>query len=150
PTPEPDPTPTSAFASEEESFAAAEETYRAYTEALNRQRAGEDGPDPLDSLTGLALEDHLHSQAELDRDSISIDGETVLISFVRELADLTSDATKLTAVVCLDISSTGDLDEAGTDITPVERPGTAALKVEFVWNDILLTSRSVVAVEIEC
>src|SRR5690606_38234156 len=35
PEPDPTPTPTAAFASEEEAFAAAEETYRAYIDAFN-------------------------------------------------------------------------------------------------------------------
>jgi hypothetical protein len=35
-TPQPDPTPTSPFSTEEEAFAAAEDTYRAYIDALNQ------------------------------------------------------------------------------------------------------------------
>ena len=55
--PDPTPTPTAVFTSEEEAFAAAEETYRAYIDAVNARRADpRSEPDPQSFLIGEAQE----------------------------------------------------------------------------------------------
>lgn len=65
-TPQPGPSPspsTTGFANEEEAFAAAEATYRAYVDALNARREDPESPvDPRSFLSGHALEADIESQ----------------------------------------------------------------------------------------
>ncbi|GAB3598793.1 hypothetical protein [Microbacterium tumbae] len=134
PQPEPSPTPTAAFASEEEAFAAAEEVYRAYTHALNAERAGDTSTNSLDYLTGLALEDHLDSQEELDSNGIRVIGNTSVASFAPIDSELDSVPYSLTGMVCIDISGTSVIDEHDEDVTPLSRARTAMLEVGFTGS----------------
>lgn len=129
--PTPEPTPTAAFASEEEAFAAAEETYRAYTDALNAQRADGDSTDPAAYLTGLALEDHLESERDLAERKLRVTGETRVQSFTGTEASIESEPAKVAGIVCLNIADTRVLNAKGEDVTPSDRSLIAGLAVEL-------------------
>jgi len=128
PTPAPTPTPTG-FASEEEAFAAAEATYRAYVDALNEARTGGDA-DPYDFLTGQALEAEIASEREFEAAGIRLEGPLVIVS----VRPLSAAATHALIQICLDVSGTRVLDVDDLDVTPAERDGVLGLDIETRWT----------------
>lgn len=130
--PEPAPTRTpTGFASEEEAFAAAEETYRAYIEALNARNAGDEEADPKDFVTGEALDAEIQSQETLEESGRTISGETTVRSFVPKSFETISDAISVSADVCLDASKSSVLDAEGNDVTPEDVVPIYVLEVTF-------------------
>lgn len=147
PTPEPTPTPTAAFASEEEAFAAAEETYRAYTEALN-------AVDTRDPMTFEPLYEYATGEFERsDREVFSmmyaeeyvIAGETRLLSF--EGTEAKAPFETVIAQICLDVSTTTVTDTAGKSQVDPNRPDTYALSVVFTEDDSRLLIESADRIE---
>lgn len=134
PAPEPTPTPTAAFASEEEAFAAAEETYRAYNDAGNDRRQGKSIPDPQDFLIGAALEGDIDGLNQLQSHGLITTGITEVTSFSGLTSQLTTKQPEVTALVCLDVSGVRLLDDDGNDVTPVDRGTTVAQEVTFVGS----------------
>lgn len=132
PAPEPTPTPTAAFTSEEEAFAAAEETYRAYNDAGNARRAGDGSPDPQDFLVGAALEGDIDAGNALKEKGLTVTGDVRVESFNGTKATLSGDTAKVVAVVCLDATNARVIDAAGRDVTPLEREPTVAQEVTFM------------------
>ncbi|MFD4960804.1 hypothetical protein [Microbacterium sp. NPDC058389] len=128
--PEPTPTSTAAFASEDEAFAAAEETYRAYVDAINARRAdAESMPEPQSFLTGEALTADIRSQQEAGRLGIRLEGTSTIVSVV----DVSADSVKGDVVIraCYDSSSTRVLNEAGEDVTVPDRDPTVLTEVHL-------------------
>lgn len=132
PEPEPTLTPTAAFASEEEAFAAAEETYRAYNEAGNQRRQGQESPNPQEFLTGIALEGDIDSLTALQEQGLSTIGETDVSSFSGLEATFASGEVEISALVCLDVSNVRLLNGQGEDITPADRGDVVAQEVTLV------------------
>lgn len=132
PTPEPEPTPTPAFASEEEAFAAAEETYRALTAALNNIDASD--PATFEPLYALSSGDFEKADREaysnMHAEGYVIAGQTVIVSF----DGIESDSTHTTVVaeVCLDVSGVTVVDAHGVSQVSSDRPDRYALLVTFV------------------
>lgn len=151
PTPEPSPTPTAAFASEEEAFAAAEEVYRAYTDAINSRIAGADTPDPQDYLTGLALESDIETAELFRANDVHLEGEATVASFSGKTVKLDTVPQSVVASTCMDATNSRVINGAGEDVTPPSRPDISALEVTFitVGNDILI-SDSVLAEDDTC
>jgi len=144
-TPTPAPAPT-AFASDEEAFAAAEATYRAYVDAVNARRAGHPRPNPAELLTGEALRSEADTLAFLERRQLRILGETSISSFVSSRRTTAG----VSLVVCLDGSKTKVVDAGGEDVTPTTRVAVSALEVEFeAAPGKVLISRTVTS-EVEC
>jgi len=106
PTAAPSPTPTAAFASEEEAFAAAEETYRAYNDAGNQ------GDDASEFLTGEALDSHISTQNYLRENELSLDGASEIVSFEGTNA-LLDPIAKIDVQVCLDVTGSRVIDASG-------------------------------------
>ncbi|MDZ8276216.1 hypothetical protein R2Q81_09695 [Microbacterium aquimaris] len=136
PTPEPTPTPTG-FASEEEAFAAAEATYRAYVAATNAQR--EDpaySPAPESFLRGEALQDEIRASQYLADLGVSVVGDTTVV----RVDQVTSADNDVTLDVCVDSSRTRILNEEGTDVTP-DRETPTLIRVQLVLaGDMFITS----------
>ncbi|MGB4780026.1 hypothetical protein [Microbacterium sp.] len=129
PTPEPTPSPTG-FASEEEAFAAAEETYRAYTDAANARRSDPDsGPAPSDFLTGEALTAELDSEKKFQDAGVHLEGDIVVAS--ANLIEASSSTADLH--MCIDVSGTRVVSDTGEDVTPTDRERVQALEVTAVW-----------------
>lgn len=135
PTPEPTPTPTALFASDEEAFAAAEETYRAYNDAGNARLSGEPTPNPQDFLVGAALEGDIDGQRDLDDAGIHVEGDIRVAEFAPSLADSVTKYSRLTATICLDLSNTRVVDDTGNPVDLPERPDIVAQQAEFIWID---------------
>ncbi|SFS03533.1 hypothetical protein SAMN04487846_1681 [Microbacterium sp. cf046] len=140
--PEPSPSPSApAFANEDEAFAAAEETYRAYVDALNQRRSDPTSqPDPQEFLTGQALEVDIATQQQLDQAGLSVVGSTDVTSISPKSADPELGDVRLE--VCLDSTGTRVLDESGHDVTAADRQPVSLLTVDFVFAapDLLVES----------
>src|SRR5688572_13777832 len=108
--PQPEPSPSGpVFATEEEAFAAAEETYRAYVDALNARRADPTAqPDPTTFLTGDALEAEIETENLKDQSGLAIIGDTVIAGVER--ADFSTASGNAELLVCLDSSATRVVD----------------------------------------
>lgn len=122
---------TPPFASEEEAFAAAEETYRAYVDALNARRHDSSAsPSPADFLTAAALEADLSAQEQLRENGIRIAGDTRVDAFEGR----SWDGTAGTSLVCLDATDTQVLNDEGVDVTPPDRELRSTLRIGFVLS----------------
>lgn len=128
-TPEPAPSPSpTGFASEEEAFAAAEATYRAYVDALNQV----DLSDPAtfeavyEQLSGSALADERKSLTTLHAEGSIVEGETVLSGFWNK-----SGTDPLTGIGCLDVSAVSLTDASGASLVDPNRPSKYALELTF-------------------
>lgn len=130
--PEPTPTPTLAFATDEEAFAAAEETYRAYVDATNARNSDPNSqPDPIDFLIGNALEGDLEGQAAIAEAGLVVRGETEVPSLAHGTRQ--SDGS-ITLVACVDVAKTRLLDSNGKDVTPPDRDDR--LEIELVLQPV--------------
>lgn len=128
--PSPSPSPTAAFASEEEAFAAAEETYGRYTEASNKTDLADPTTfDPVFAwLVGKAESAARENYSELHANGMQKAGATTIASFVP--ASRTDDS--VIAEVCVDVSAVELVDAAGESVVPPDRPDRQALSVTFV------------------
>ena len=140
-TPEPNPTPTKTalFASDEEAFAAAEKTYRAYNDAENDHRRGGDD-DPQDYLIGSALEGYIDGQRALQEAGLSLEGDIAVLSFEGDPASIERHGKRVMATVCLDISHT--TTHSSSDVEIADRPPVIAQQIEMTWvHDSYLISK---------
>lgn len=139
---------TPPFASEEEAFAAAEETYRAYVDALNAERSKvQPARGSRDYLTGAALKEDLGTDDILAERGWTIIGESHITGFTGEK----STSNSVGALVCVDASATRVLDATGQDVTPPDREVRTSLVVEFVPSESgLLIAHSAIAEESIC
>lgn len=127
----PVPTPTPEFASEEEAFAAAEEVYRAYFDALSARARGDSEPDPQEFLTSLALESDIEAQRSLREWGLRASGEAKILSFRGTEASVGEPTAKVEGMVCIDVSEFRVVDSGGIDVTPPDRGDVVAQLVEF-------------------
>ncbi|MGX1793914.1 hypothetical protein ACWIDW_13330 [Microbacterium sp. NPDC055312] len=146
-TPEPKPTPkptkTAAFATDEEAYAAAEETYRAYTDAMN-------AVDLADPATFNALYRHSigdfqaadrRTYSALHAEGLRMTGEVRLASF--EGTGFDPEEAKASAHVCVDVSDSDVVDGAGQSQVAPDRPSMNSLTVEFrAKGDTMLIARA--------
>ncbi len=130
-TPEPTPTPSpTGFASEEEAFAAAEATYRAYVDAVSALQTGMQAIDPSKLLVGQALDDDLASARELEATGKRLEGP-VGIARINPLDATTSAAT---IHACLDLSRSRVIESSGEDVTPSDRPSSFSVEIVAIWT----------------
>lgn len=128
PTPAPGPTPTG-FASAEEAFAAAEATYRAYSDSLNARRRDKSAlPDPDSFLTGSALEGSIRGADRLREAGLRVEGESAITRVLPRSANHST----ATLTVCIDSSTTRVLNENNLEVTPSDRSAISALEIEVV------------------
>jgi len=129
-TPEPpEPTSTPAFTSEAEAFAAAEETYRAYVDALNAVDLSD--PETFEAVyaltTGEANAGERRSLTTMHADGWQVAGQTLIRSVDLESAE-TSAGTVILAV-CSDVSGVSVLDANGESVVSTDRPPLQASSV---------------------
>jgi len=149
PEPAPQPTPTSPFTSEEEAFAAAEATYRAYVDAVNERRADAGAPDPQQYLLGQALESDIDTQRQLDQAGITVVGPSRVVNF--SATSTSAGFTEVQASACLDASESRAIDSAGEDVTPPGRDPTTVLDLTFdLAGDQLVITSSTVSKDQSC
>lgn len=126
---------TPLFANEDEAFAAAEQTYRDYVDALNAEADGDTASDPTTFLVGEALQTELDSRRELEANDQQIAGHLTIDSF-RTFSQTNGD--RVETDVCLDVSQTRIIDTNGTDLTPATRPDRVGVRVSLVPIDRVL------------
>lgn len=130
--PEPAPTPTpTGFASEEEAFAAAEATYRAYVDALNQVDLSDPATfEPVyEWLTGDASDAARKSFSQMHADSWTVNGIS-RITLVDPVT-ISSDMQSATLAVCVDVSNVSVLDSNGDSLV-TDRPDNQRLTVHLV------------------
>ncbi|MBW9093947.1 hypothetical protein JNB62_09660 [Microbacterium jejuense] len=150
PAPEPTPTPTAVFASEDEAFAAAEETYRAYVDAENARWADPHSePAPDSFLIGEALEEQIEVNRQFREIGLRVVGENHIERVDRIRANSGTGETVLE--VCIDATDSRVVDESNQDVTPANRAPQVLVRVEFVAvGDELAIEKSVTAREDGC
>ena len=134
PAPSPTPTPTG-FASEEEAFAAAEETYRAYVEALNA--ANLQDAETLEPVYGWLTDDALAATRE-EFTTMTANGWTKSGSARVELVELapgTFTGRELAVLSCHDVSEVTVVDPDGNSVVAPDRPDVQPLRIEFAWSE---------------
>lgn len=129
-TPDPAPSPSSTgFASEEEAFAAAEATYRAYSDALNARRSDPNSePDPDSFLTGEALAGSIQGAQRLHDAGVHLEGPSLIV----RVTPVDATSTSATISVCIDSSGSRVIDAQGIDVTPAERVAINELTIEVI------------------
>jgi hypothetical protein len=133
-TPEPDPvetTPAAGFASEEEAFAAAEETYRAYVDALNQVDLADPATfEPMfEHTTGDANARARQEFSQMHADGWVVGGQSDLVAMHIVEASLPAE---LDADVCVDVSSVTLTNPAGESMVSSDRPDQQRMRVSFV------------------
>ena len=127
------PEPTPAFTSEAEAFAAAEATYRAYVDALNKVDLSD--PETFEDVyawtTGDANANERQTLSGMHADGWVVTGQTRIGSFEGQRFSPTG-IDIVTARVCSDISEVQVLDKDGQSVVSEERPAVYALDVVFV------------------
>ncbi|WP_309105171.1 hypothetical protein [Microbacterium sp.] len=145
PAPEPTPTPTAAFASEEEAFAAAEETYRAYIDAFNAVDLQD--PSTFEVIhahtTGDYQADERRQLSELNAEGYVRTGAIV----VTEFTGVSAEGYQVVARTCEDVSNVDFRDATGSSLVDPDRPSTYALEVTFQASDGELRISEVEAAE---
>ncbi|MEN2741180.1 hypothetical protein ABCS02_25635 [Microbacterium sp. X-17] len=132
PVPSPTPTPAPSFASDAEAFAAAEATYRAYVDALNRVDLA-DPPtfeDVYSWTTGDANAEDRRSFSRMHADGLTVRGDSAVDLFERR------PDTPLSASVCLDVSRVELFDSSGASAVDPDRGDVQRMKVSFEKSDI--------------
>lgn len=129
PAPTPTPTPTG-FADEEAAFAAAEETYRAYVDALNHVDLSDPATfeDVYAWTTGELNASDRKSFSAWHAEGYSLVGEAAIVSIDRVDADLTS---SVVLHACYDVSGVDVLDPAGNSLVSPDRPPIQSLDVSL-------------------
>ncbi|WP_194763281.1 hypothetical protein [Microbacterium sp. UFMG61] len=126
------PTPTPAFASEAEAFAAAEEVYRAYNEAFSSIDLGD--PGTFEAVFELATGDFQKADrttlSELHAEGYSFVGSTTVVAF--KPLDASPLLDTVTAVICVDVSMSDVTGADGRSVLPESRPDLNALRVRFI------------------
>lgn len=145
-TPEsPEPTPTPGFSSEEEAFAAAEATYRAYVDALNQVDLSD--PETFEAVyeltTGEANGGERRSLTTMHADGWSVAGETVIRSI--ELNSVSTDPDAVTLDVCSDVSAVEVRDANGASVVAADRPPVQASQVTLIprpasWQSLVISA----------
>lgn len=126
----PSPTPTPLFASEEEAFAAAEETYSAYADATNATDLMDPATfEPVFAwLVESANESARKTYSGLHAEGLTRSGVTTFDSFTpRDF-----DGERIRADLCIDVSQVTVVDSSGASVVPIDRPVRQPVEVIFV------------------
>jgi hypothetical protein len=131
--PEPAPAPTApVFASEDAAFAAAEETYRAYVDALNQVDLSD--PETFEAVyawtTGDFNADERKTLSTMHANDWTLSGSSV-VSRVDYL-DMNDQFAKVALGSCVDVSSIRLLDADGASQVSPDRPDVQTTRVDLV------------------
>jgi hypothetical protein len=136
--PDPVPSRTPVFASEEEALAAAEAAYAAYLEVANAV-AKEGGAQPerfADVTTAEWLEKEISSAEALQATGNVQVGDVTFAAFSLQYADVHGETAELGAYACLDLTEARFVDSAGTDVTSGDRDPVVPIEVLLVSGPI--------------
>ncbi|TXK08693.1 hypothetical protein FVP74_13430 [Microbacterium saccharophilum] len=128
PGPQPSPSPTG-FASEEEAFAAAEETYRAYVDALNQVDLSD--PETFEPVYAWLAADSLESSkktfSEMHANGWTVNGPTNFDQATLKSAR----GHDVVLELCLDVTQVDVLDADQNSVVPEDRLDRQPLQVTF-------------------
>lgn len=145
PEPTSSPSPTG-FASEEEAFAAAEATYRAYVDALNQVDLSD--PETFEAVyawtTGEANANERKTLSQMHGDNWQVSGDTLIFKFQGDAATLTQPSS-VEATVCTDVSGIDVTDSEGNSVVTEARPDRYTLEVQFLDSDTTSTGLAISA-----
>lgn len=131
----PSPTATPLFATEKEAFAAAEATYRAYTDASNATVLTDS--DTFEAvftwLRGDALTSARKNYSEYHAGGVTRVGDSTFDHFAPGSYD--AEARTVVVTLCIDVSAVDVLDTEGHSVVPDDRPARRPLKVELASAD---------------
>lgn len=132
--------PAPLFTSEAEAFAAAEQTYRAYVDALNAVDLSDPRTfEPVYALTtGDANAGERESLSRMHADGWSVSGTTVVESVHRETA--ASDLTQVRLSSCNNVSSILLVDAMGHSKVGATRPAVQSVAIRLTRADSSATS----------
>lgn len=154
PAPTPTPTPTG-FADEEQAFAAAEATYRAYVDASNEIDLSE--PETFEGMfqwtTGELKASDRRALSEYHAEGLTVSGETTTESFTP--ANYDPDGIPIVrGTACSNVSSVNLVDASGVSQVGADRPDIYQLELEFVYSASaaygLLISASTAVEPVQC
>ena len=141
--PQPEPEDPPQFASEEEAFAAAEETYRAYVDALNQVDLSD--PETFEDVyawtTAEANANERKTLSKMHADGWIVTGETAVEDFVGKSASL--DPIEVVGTVCSNVSDIEVTDSAGASVVPDTRPDVYTLEVVFAESNTTPTGLAI-------
>jgi hypothetical protein len=131
--PEPAPTPTApVFASEDEAFAAAEETYRAYVDALNQVDLSD--PETFEGVyewtTGEANAGARKTFTQMHADGWVVDGPTV-IDLVEPSTEQPEDES-VSLDICLNVRQVTLVDEQGESVVAPDRRDVQSMRADLL------------------
>ena len=133
-TPEPMPSATPVFASEEEALSAAEAAYREYL-AVSDLVAQDGGKDPArfaEVVTQDWLDREIDSAKTLEESGRRQKGNSSFASIELQQLDQNDLARVLVVTyVCFDVGQLTFVNESGADVTPIDRPSFIPLQVTF-------------------
>ena len=135
PSAEPTPTKTAAFASEDEAFAAAEKTYRAYVDALNNVDLAD--PATFEDVYKWAIGDRLAGDKKA-LTSYYAQGATMSgASDVVVLEPMTANdaLSSITLAACVDVSTVDIRDDDGQSLVAADRPDVQSIQVELIGDE---------------
>lgn len=128
PEPEPEPGPTSLFTSEDEAFAAAEETYRQYVDALNQVDLSD--PETFEDVyawtTGEANAGARESFSQMHADGWVVAGPTAIQLMEPHSGD---SSNVIHLATCLDVSGVTLVDADGESVVAPDRRDVQAMAV---------------------
>ncbi|WP_124293048.1 hypothetical protein [Microbacterium sp. ABRD28] len=154
--PQPEPVESQGpFATEEEAFAAAEETYRNYVEALNAVDLSD--PETFEPVyewtTGAANATERESLTQLAAKGWRKTGDSLLVSFA-PVSSSTDPPAAVAALACVDVSAVDVVDASGSTVVPETRPDRYAVELEFESSGTtdtgLTVSKSTAVESAEC
>lgn len=129
PAPEPSTPSAPTFASDEEAFAAAEETYRAYVDALNQVDLSDPATfEPVFAwTTGKANSGARKEFSEMHANAWTVTGETRIALVVP--FEMSESAPSLD--VCLDVSDVTVVDSDGLSVVSPDRRNVQSMRIVF-------------------
>ncbi|WEG08076.1 hypothetical protein PU630_12610 [Microbacterium horticulturae] len=135
--PQPDPTPTrtAAFASEDEAFAAAEETYRAYVDALNNVDLSDPATfeDVYKWETGDRLSGDKKALTSYYAQGATMSGASRVV--VLEPVEADGALSSLALAACVDVSTVDIRDGNGASLVATDRPDVQSIRVELTSDE---------------
>ncbi|WP_156876549.1 hypothetical protein [Microbacterium luticocti] len=134
--PSPSPTPSPRFTSEADAYKAAEDTYRAYVDALNRVRL--EDPATFESLYRLETADALDTDKEafsaMHADGWRMTGRTV-VTLLQPSTTRTPGSRMTYLDACVDVSNVELVDAHGNSMVDSDRGDVQQVVVAFTRSD---------------
>jgi hypothetical protein len=122
---------TPGFSSEEEAFAAAEETYRAYVDALNQVDLSD--PETFEPVFALTTGDFESTErtnlSTMHADGWAVKGESLIRHLEPQSASPDFSSVKL--IACIDVTRVQLVDETGVSMVGEDRPPIQSLLVHL-------------------